>query len=530
MTPPGPPRVASGDGLTPQDPRAALVLCLLAALCYLPVILWGGFVWDDEIITGAEPVRTMSGLWRIWLSPREIEGEKHYWPLVYTTFWLEHKLWGFNPVGYHVVNVGLHCINSLLVWCLLWRLGVRGAWFIAAIFAVHPVHVESVAWVIERKDLLSALFYLSAVAIWLPFLGQPSAQGHPESVPPVASEPALADASRGRYLLALVLFVAGMLSKSIVITLPAALLILCWWKHGRVTFDDLRRVLPFFAAGFGIAVADWFYYKSIEDIAFDYSPVERALIAARALWFYVGKLLWPAELAVIYPRWEIRATDPAAWAYPIAAAILVALLWLFRQRIGRGPLAGVLFFAVTLSPVLGFVDFGYMQFSFVADRYQYLAGLGVIAVLAGAAAYHAGRLPVARRRTVRAITVVVLAVLAVLSSRQAVLYAGGSLLFSHVIALNSQARGAHHNLGVAYIRQGRYEEARDLLQVAIEIDPDNAKTWSGLGSAWFGMGRIKEARRHFEHALFLDPDLKVARDNLEEVHRTERETAWAGGR
>jgi len=183
-------------------------------------MLGGGFVWDDTIITGAEPVEAVSGLWRIWLSPREIEGEKHYWPLVYTTFWLEHKLWGFDPVGYHVVNVLLHCINSLLVWRLMWRLGVPGAWFIAAVFAVHPLHVESVAWVIERKDLLSALFYLSAVAVWLPFVQPPPARVHADAALPSAA------ASRGRYLLALVLFVAGMLSKSIVITLPAALLIL----------------------------------------------------------------------------------------------------------------------------------------------------------------------------------------------------------------------------------------------------------------------------------------------------------------
>ena len=297
--------------------------------------------------------------------------EAHYWPLTYTTFWLEHKIWGLEPAGYHVVNVLLHLLNSLLVWRLLLRLAVPGAWVAAAVFVVHPVHVESVAWIIERKDVLSGLFYLAAVLVWLRFLQQPRPW---------------------RYGLALLLFATGLLSKSIVVTLPAALLIMS--SGGRRTAS--RR---------GICSAwrhsSWWRCSSRQSTSpqfssmhslLNYSLPERMLVASRALWFYAGKLAWPTDLAVIYPQWDISLGDPWAWLYLAGATALAATLWFMRHRVGRGPLAGALFFAVTLSPVLGFVNHGYMKYSFVADRFQYLAGIGVIAVLIGAAVHGASRL------------------------------------------------------------------------------------------------------------------------------------------
>ena len=335
-------------------------------------MLWGGLIWDDFIWSQSRAVLEWSGLSTIWSWPSRIEREVHYWPLTYTTFWLEHKIWGLAPAGYHVVNVLLHLLNSLLVWRLLLRLAVPGAWVAAAVFAAHPLHVESVAWIIERKDVLSGLFYLTAVLVWLRFLEQPRPW---------------------RYGLTLLLFVAGLLSKSIVVTLPAALLIVQWWKDGRIAVRDLRRVAPFFLVALLITAVDLSSIGSRHSLL-DYSLPERMLVASRALWFYAGKLAWPTDLAVIYPRWDISLGDPWAWLYLAGATALAATLWFMRHRVGRGPLAGALFFAVTLSPVLGFVNHGYMKYSFVADRFQYLAGIGVIAVLIGAAVHGAGRLPV----------------------------------------------------------------------------------------------------------------------------------------
>ena len=347
----------------------ALALVAMVAVAYAPAVLWGGFVWDDTIFTEAEPVRTVSGLWDIWFAPEKIRKEAHYWPLTYTIFWLEHKLWGFWAPGFHAVNVVLHIANTLLLWRLLRRVEVPGAWLVAAVFAVHPLNVNSVAWIIERKDVLSGLFYLTAALAWLRY-----------------EEKAREDARGWRHLvLSAMLLGAGLLCKSSVVTLPAALLIVQWWRHGRVSAGDLLRVAPLFAVAALVTALDLSLYLNRALHSFDYSLVERVLVAGRALWFYPVKILWPADLAVVYPLWDVRVSDLGAWTYPVAAVALAAALWCLRRRIGRGPLAGALFYAVTVSPMLGIVPFSYMAFSFVADRFQYLAGIGVTAVVIGAA-------------------------------------------------------------------------------------------------------------------------------------------------
>ncbi len=469
--------------LTRQDALGILALGLLLVGSYFPAF-FAGFVWDDRVFTEARAVRDMDGLWRVWFSPAEIENEAHYWPLVYTTFWLEHKLWGYAPTGYHIVNVLLHLVNTLLLWRLVARLTVPGAWIVAAVFAIHPLHVESVAWVIERKDLLSALFYLAAFSAYIRFV----AERRPR-----------------RYFLALFLFALGMLCKSIAVTLPVALLIYHWWQHGRTTGADLLRLMPFFAVGLIAAVADTIFYQSREPLALDYSMAERVLIAAHALWFYAGKLLWPANLAVIYPHWEVNIADPLAWGYVITAFAGVAALYRFRHRIGRGPLAGALFFAVTLSPVLGFVDFGYMQFSFVADRYQYLAGIGVMAVLVGAATHSAGRWPEGWRKGAACAAAAILVVLGTLTWRQAGIYRDGVTFFSHIIAHNPTARQAHRNLGEALTKQNRWEEALAAFRIALKQAPNDAREHSNVGAALIKLDRIDEAEGPLSRALALDP-------------------------
>ena len=479
----------TGDWFAP--PLAAPVLALLVTVSYGPAF-FAGFVWDDAVFTEAGAIQDWSGLFRIWLSPRALENEGHYWPLVYTTFWLEHKLWGFAPAGYHIVNVLLHIANTLLLWRLAERLAVPGAWAIAAVFAVHPLHVESVAWVIERKDLLSGLFYLAAFLTWIRFVERPRP---------------------GRYLLVLALFALGMLCKSIVVTLPAALAIWHWWKQGRISGTDLLRLAPLAAAGAAIAALDVSFYNEREPVSLGYTAVERMLIAAQALWFYVGKLLWPGGLAVIYPHWEVSAGNPAGWARLAAAAAAVAGLWLLRHRLGRGPLAGVLFFAVTLSPVLGFVDYGYMQFSFVADRHQYLAGIGLIAVLVGAAARGASRLPAWRKGAAGA-AAVVLVVLGALTWRHAEIYRDGITLFNHVIAHNPTARFAHRNLGEALTKLGKWEEALAAFRVAVAQTPDDARDHSNVGAALIMLDRHDEAEEPFRRALALDPKSTYALQNF----------------
>lgn len=467
-----------------QDVLALVALGLLVIVSYLPAMLWGGFVWDDSLCIKVDPVREVSGLWQIWFSPSALEEEHHYWPLVYTTFWLEHKLWGFAPAGYHIVNVLLHLANTLLVWHLLRRLAVPGAWVVAAVFAVHPLHVESVAWIIERKDVLSGLFYLASVLAWMRFVEKPSSRW---------------------YVWSLVLYAVGLLSKSIVVTLPAALLIWHWWKQGRLTSTDLWRLVPFFAVGLVITVGDLSFYRSESTASLDYSLAERMLIASHALWFYAGKLLWPSELAVIYPRWDIRVANPLAWGYLVAAVALAVALWGFRHRIGRGPLAGVLFFAVTISPVLGFVDYTYMEYAFVADRFQYLAGIGVMVVVIGSAAYGVCRLSSMWQKGVLGIAAVVLVVLGLLTWRQASIYRDDETFNRHIITLNPQAGVAYSNLGAVLFEQRRFEEAETHLRHAIALNPQDMGAFRKLIEVLTQQGHYKEAIDLITQATALAP-------------------------
>ena len=484
-----PPRLAAPEReLTRRDMLPILALGLLVAVSYFPATQ-AGFVWDDVILTGSKAVQDWAGLWQLWFSPGdtyvpENTHEGHYWPLLYSTFWLEHKLWGF---------------------------------------AVHPVHVEAVVWIIARKDLLSTLFYLTAVATWIRFMEDPRP---------------------GRYVLALTLFVAGLLCKSIIVTLPVGLLILHWWKQdlsasdvplargGHDTSIVLLRLLPFFLVGLAIAFADMSFYQTKENISFTYSVVERVLIATHSLWFYAGKLLWPVELAVIYPHWITAPADLLAWGYIVAAGAVVVLFWLLRDRIGRGPLAGGLFFAVTLSPVLGFVDYGYMQFSFVADRYQYLASIGPIAVLIGVAAHAANRLSVIWQRCLWSIAFAALAFLGSLTWDQSGIYRDEVTFYRHVIALNPQARAAQLNLGGSLLDENRFEEALAASLVAVEQGADVHKAHFHAARALKELGRLDEAEQHYRLAIESNPRYTKALRNLSRlfIEQERFEEALAVGR
>lgn len=481
-----------------------LALILLTAVSYAPAMLWGGFVWDDRVVTDAKVLRDAFGVWRIWFSPADLKlWEGHYWPLVYTSFWVERRLWGLNPAGYHLVNVVLHLVNALLLWRLLSRLEAPGAWLAAAVFAVHPVHVESVAWVIERKDLLSGLFYLTACLVWT----------RGGALPRLWSRD---------YSLSLGLFVLGMLCKSIVATLPVALLLLHWQRGGEAA-RAARRLLPFFGAALALALADLAFVRAREEIAFDFTLLERLLIAAQALWFYLGKLLWPVELAVIYPHWEVGAGNLAGWACVFGAAALGAALWGWRRTLGRGPLAGMLFFGATLLPVLGLVDYGYMQFSFVADRYQYLASAGALAVLIGLAArgmerWRAGLSGTGADEVLRwaaaGLAAALLITLGALTWRQASIYQDDVTFFRHILSHNPTARSAQYNLGNALLNAGRPKEALEAYSIAMEQDPDSADAYSNTGRAFMDLNRLDEAVKWLQRALELDPRHEVSWQNL----------------
>ena len=472
-----------------------LTLLLMVPLAYWPAFS-AGFIWDDVgFIVEDTQVSSWAGLLNIWFRPQSLV-EFHYWPVLYSTFWLEHKLWGFNPLGFHLTNILLHAANTLLLWNLLrrhllrgdllGRVAAPGAWLVAAIFAVHPAHAEAVAWVIARKDLLATFFFLLAVTFWLRF--QDSKQ-------------------TGAYLAVLAFYAAGVLSKSVTLTLPAVLLVLAWWQNGRITKQELSQVLPIVLVGLALVAFDlgFVYVHAVHE--FEYTFAERLVIASKALWFYAGKLLWPNPLLFMYPHFDVDPAKALNWLGLVAALALAAALWLARHRIGRGPLAGALFFAITLAPVLGLVGFGFMKFSFVADRYSYLPSIGPTAVLVASALLAWQRLgnTKATRHVGSALVAALLIAYGTLSLQRTQGLQSNVGLFRHIVATNPGAPGSYFNLGTLLMEQAP-EEAAAAFYKALSQDPDDPQAYINLGSILQALGRLQEAADVLNRAIQLEPD------------------------
>ncbi len=458
------------------------LLFAITVAAYGPA-LRAGFIWDDDFYVTQNPfLRNLDGLWHIWFS---FSPRTQYYPLVLTSFWAEYHVWGLNPLGYHLVNVGLHAVAAILLWRVLVKLGLPGAWLAAAIFAVHPIEVESVAWITERKNVLSAVFYLACTLFYLRFLELREA-GAPQG------------RRFGFYASALLFFIAALLSKTVACSLPMALLLVRWWKQGRLRWNDAAPLMPFFAIGMGLGLTTiWIekHYIGARGADWSLTAIQRGLIAGRALWFYAGKLAWPVSLSFIYPRWEINPRLWWQWLFPIAALALMAGLWWGQKRLGRGLLAAALFFAITLAPALGFVNVYPMRYSFVADHFQYLAGVGLIAAFAAALT----RLP-------RVVQFAVLAVLGVLTWERGGAYRDVEALWRDTLAKNPDCWIAHNNLGLALETKGEYPDAKREYVIAQRIAPSFPETYNNLGNAAVRERDFETAMMHYRKSIELKPD------------------------
>jgi tetratricopeptide (TPR) repeat protein len=478
--------------------RASMLL-LLTLIAYAPS-LRSGFVWDDDVhVTANAALTSPHGLRSIWFDPA---ATPQYYPLTHTTFWIEHHLWGNSPFGYHFDNIFLHLINALILWWLLDSLGVAGAWLAAAIFALHPVHVESVAWITERKDVLSGLFYLLAMATFLRFYG-------------LIEGPAAA--ARTLYATGFAFFLCALLSKSVTATLPVALLIILWWKRDRIRAREVAALVPLAAVGVvsGL-VTVWLekHHVGAQGDLWNLSILQRCLLAGRAPWFYAGKLLWPMRLSFFYPRWPI---DPAAWwsyLFPLGALALAAGLWAARGKIGKGPFAAAAFFAATLFPALGFFDVYPMRFSWVADHFQYLASIGPIALAAAAAATWASQLGAAAAQAAPVAAYALLVLLCGLSWRQSLIYKDAETLWRDTIAKNPASWSPHNNLGVLLMERGEAQEAIREYTEAARLAPESWTPHRNLGVAFRRAGQRPEAIREYEAALTLNPEVIDAHVDL----------------
>lgn len=492
----------------------AALLLAVATMAYAPS-LRGGFLWDDDQYVVENPLlRTPGGLARIWLEPR---ASPQYYPLVFTTFWVEQRLWGDRPLGYRAVNLLLHVANAGLLALVLRALGVRGAWWAAWIFALHPVHVETVAWITERKNLLSALFSLSALLAFLRYRG--FGRSADAGVPGTAAA-ACRTGNGLRYGAAVGLFVGALLSKTVAATLPAVLLAILWWKQGRLARRDGLELLPFLLLGavFGLFTA-WLEKVHVGAQGAEWALAwgERVLLAARVPFFYLGKLLWPVDLSFVYPRWDLDAGSAGQYLYPLAWGVVFWILWRLRFRVGRGPLAGTLSFLATLAPVLGFLDVFPMLFSYVADHFQYPASAAPIALVAAGVGTAAIRFREggAGAGAVRvAVAGGLLCALGLLTWGRAHVFESPEALWRDTLAKNPRAWLAHTNLGAALEAKGLREEAADRYREALRLKPDVPHAHNNLAALLAQEGRVREAEAQYRTAWGLNPNNYVASHEL----------------
>lgn len=480
------------------------VLMIVTVVAYLPV-LRAGFIWDDDDHLTANPaVAASNGLQMIWSSL----AVSRYYPLTLTTFWFERHLWGLNPMPYHLVNVLLHAANGVLVFLLLRRLRVPAAWWAALLWVLHPVNVESAAWITELKNTQSGIFFFGAVLFFLKFeegnksfwFATPFWHGV-------------------TYALAFSCGLAAILTKASTVVLPLALLLCVWWKRGRLGWRDVKCIGPFLALSWfmsALAIVEQRGQVEHKGTAeWSLGIGERLIVASKAVWFYAAKLLWPVNLVFVYPRWEITANSIGSWL-PLAGLVVATItLWVCRrQSWARAGLFGFGFFASALLPALGFFDVYYFRFSFVADHFQYLASLGVVALAANGILY-AFRRCGTRLAPVGNIICAALAVtLAGLTWEQTYIYRNVEVLWRDTVARNPQAWMAHYNLGKTLSDQGRVDEATTQYEQALRIKPDYAEAHSNLGSALAQQGKLTEAVEHWEQALRIKPEIAEAHYNL----------------
>jgi tetratricopeptide (TPR) repeat protein len=474
-------------------PLCGSALFALTLIAYLPA-LRAQYIWDDnDYLTQNPNLADISGLAKTWAST---QANPQYYPLVFTSFWLEYHIWGLHPLGFHLDNILIHSAAAILLWLLLLRLQIPppAALLAAAIFAIHPVQVESVAWITERKNVLCGFFYFAAMLVYF--------NGDGES---------LRKPDRPTYLFTVALFSCALFSKTVAASWPAAILVLIWWKHGKIRRADLLPLLPFFAIGLFLArLTAQIEHDQVGagGKAWDLSAAERTIIAGRALWFYAEKALLPINLTFIYPRWDLSNNPSLQLLYPITAISFVAALFLFRRRLTRAPATAALLFAGSLLPALGFVNVYPMRYSFVADHFQYLAIAAMIVPAAVLLHRFAGRL-----------AFIVLIPLLALTFQRCEVFHDSISLWTDTELKNPTSWMVRINLGQALQMQGHLDQAEREYITATELEPDEPDTWWKLGGYQASQGRYAEAELNLRRALAVDPNHQGARDDLEKVER-----------
>jgi tetratricopeptide (TPR) repeat protein len=486
----------SASRLSPLDWKlglGALIIALATFWIYWPA-LHGDWLWDDDqLITQNPLIHDPDGWWKIWLQPLSLVD---YFPIKVSVEWIEWHLWGSDTLGYHITSVILHGVNALLVWRLLHKLGLRLAWLGGLIFAIHPLQVESVAWIAELKNTLSLFPFLLAMCAWIDF------DGH---------------GRRKDYLLALGFFTVAMLCKTSMVMFPLVILLHGWWRRGRLAWNDLRASLPFFAVSLVLGmVTVWFTHHHS---AVDKSAPAGGLLPGLALTgltvaFYVSKFVLPIRLLPIYPSWNIDPPSLVQFLPWLVAIALIFYLWSKRRSWGRSALFGMGFFIINLLPVLGFILAKYKVMIWSMDHMMYLPILGLIGLMVAAMEQIGNHLAGGIRTWGAILIAATMGLFAILSHTYATKFVNEITLWTYALQGNPQGWFIHNQLGAALFKVGQLSEAKAQYQIALRIEPAYADAQNNLGTVLAQEGDLNNAIDQFKKALQNKPGSASAHCNF----------------
>lgn len=449
----------------------AVLLAALVVVPFLPSVP-GGWLWDDDLLLVDNPqVTRVEGLVDVWFRNTSLD----YFPLTTTSFWLEYRLWGDWPPGYRAVNLGLHAINAVLVWRVLLGLGVPGAWAAALLWGVHPITVSSAAWIAERKNTLSLLFACLSVLAWL---------RHER------------EGGRRAYAAALGWFVASLLAKTSLVSLPLVFPLLVWWREGRIERRDLAKTIPFLAASLVLGLVTLWYQAGhakgpspgIVAIAREMLP-RGAVLSGKAVGFYLWKDVWPTRLAMVHPWWNLDTAAPASYLASLSLLAVLAGLWCARaRRWARACFVALAAFVLLLAPVLGFLPATFMRnLSFVADQWQY------VALVVPVALFVSGVWRLVPSEVGRAVVVAVVGVAsAVATARHAAIYADDVKVWRHNVAISDSWAG-HTGLARALMAADRPAEAIVEARKAVAEHRAADPAWMVIAEVSKRLGRTHDA-------------------------------------
>jgi len=562
--------------------KTANSLALAVSLFLIPVVVYipamsAGFIWDDdqEITGNASILHTYSGpacgfqtnwrgLWEIWtggitndkdanevrlqdgkpeapllvtmLRPplRWVEGvvfggpgyrynanqSADYFPLKTTMLWLEYQLWGhdYDQMGrptpaahpFHVMNILIHALDGLLLWMVLRQLKVPGAWLASLLFVIHPVHAESVAWIAERKNTLSLLFCLLSVSAWLRFEDSEK---------------------RKYYVWALVLFVASLFCKTHMVVLPAVLVLLTWWKSGKLTLRDLQRSVPFFVIGLTLAwVTVWF--QNDRAIGGEVIPIgdwpSRIAGAGVVVWSYLSNALMPFNLNTIYANtpylwWPL--TEPQPWMFVSGAFVLFVLVLLWKIATSpssstatpialRTPFFVFAFFVGTLFPVLGLLKMSYMRLTLQADHFQYFSDIAIVALLGAIYATLYKKADASWQPILVGVCGIFVVSFCAYTWERAGVHQSEKTLWTACLKKNEASWQAHNHIGAVLYSERKVPEATPHFERAVELKPENPEVHNNLGLVRWQYGRYDEALAQYREAVRIKGEVMALRRNL----------------